>query len=142
MKIKLITHVLVAGALLLGDSITGAAAQGSSGEVGLNALQEPDFGQVAAMAAPNSNAPRSSAPCVRGYAGEFPCSKIDLLSFVPSAELGGTFINDIWGWTDPETGSDYALVGAIEGLAVVDISDPKRPVVLGMLPTHSPAGGA
>lgn len=141
MKYKLITHTLVVGALLLGDSITGAAAQSSSGDVGLNTLQAPEFGHIAAMAAPNSNAPMSSAPCVRGYAGEFPCSKIDLLSFVPSADLGGTFINDIWGWTDPQTGSDYALVGAREGLAVVDVSDPKRPVVLGMLPTHSTQGG-
>jgi choice-of-anchor B domain-containing protein len=141
MKSKLTTHMLVAGVLLLGDSITGAAAQSSTGEVDLNALQEPDFGQVAAMAAANSNAPRTSAPCIRGYAGEFPCSKIDLLSFIPSADLGGTFINDIWGWTDPQTGADYVLVGAIEGLAVVDISDPKRPVVLGLLPTHSTAGG-
>lgn len=141
MKNELIIPVLTMAALVLGDSITGAAAQSLNGKVGLNASQAPEFGQIANMAALNSNAPRSSAPCVRGYAGEFPCKGIDLLSFVPSDELGGSFINDIWGWTDPETGSDYALVGAAEGLSVVDVTDPKRPVVLGMLRTHSAAGG-
>jgi choice-of-anchor B domain-containing protein len=141
MNYKLITPVLAGVALMLADSVTGAAAQSPGGGPGLSSLQAPDFGYVASMAAPGSNAPRSFTPCVRGFAGEFPCSGIDLLSFVPSATLGGTFINDIWGWTDPVTGSDYALVGAAEGLAVVDISDPKRPVVLGMLPTHSTEGG-
>jgi choice-of-anchor B domain-containing protein len=103
--------------------------------------QAAEFVAVAANAAENSNAPRSHSPCVRGFAGEFPCDKVDLLSHVPSAELGATFVNDIWGWTDPVTGADYALVGAAEGLVVVDVSDPKRPVVMGMLPTHSTAGG-
>ena len=107
----------------------------------LLALQEVQFASVAQKAAENSNAPRSFAPCVQGYAGEFPCDKVDLLSFVPSADLGATFINDIWGWTDPETGNDFALVGSAEGLIVVDITDPKRPVVMGILPTASTQGG-
>jgi len=97
---------------------------------------------VANEAALNANAPEGFAPCVRGMAaGEFPCDNIDMLSFVPHGELGTTFVNDIWGWTDPQTGKDYALVGASEGTAFVDISDPKRPQVLGILPTHSTAGG-
>jgi choice-of-anchor B domain-containing protein len=103
--------------------------------------QAAEFAGVAARAAANSNAPRSHTPCVQGYAGEFPCNKIDLLSYVPSVDLGASFINDIWGWTDPETGRDYALVGAAEGLIVVDIADPKRPIVMGSLPTHSTDGG-
>ena len=32
--------------------------------------------------------------------------------------------NDIWGWADPETGSEYALVGMENGLAFVDITTP------------------
>ncbi len=111
------------------------------GDEGLIELQGAEFASVAERAAENSNAPRSFMPCVNGYAGEFPCDKVDLLSFVPSAMLGGTFINDIWGWTDPVTGGDYALVGAAEGLVIVDITDAKRPVVLGLLPTHSTLGG-
>lgn len=103
--------------------------------------QEAAFSSVAEGAAGHSSAPRSFTPCVQGYAGEFPCHNIDLLSYVPSADLGGSFINDIWGWTDPETGSDYALVGSNSGMTVVNISDPKRPEVMGILPTHSTLGG-
>jgi choice-of-anchor B domain-containing protein len=106
----------------------------------LMTLQAAAFALVAQNAAESSNAPQSFAPCTQGYAAGFPCHQVDLLSYVPSADLGGSFINDIWGWTDPETGNDYALVGAAEGLVMVDITDPKRPVVMGMLPTHSDAG--
>jgi choice-of-anchor B domain-containing protein len=92
-------------------------------------------------AAERSNAPRTFAPCVRGMAADFfPCDGIDLLSHVSHAELGTTFVNDIWGWTDPQTRKDYALVGASNGTVFVDISDPKRPVVLGRLPSASDVG--
>lgn len=46
----------------------------------------------------------SDTKCVDGMAGEYPCNNIDLLSFVPIAELGSTYdASDSWGWTDPET---------------------------------------
>jgi choice-of-anchor B domain-containing protein len=90
-----------------------------------------------------SNAPRTFAPCVNGRAADFfPCDGIDMLSHVSHAELGTTFVNDIWGWTDPQTRKDYALVGASNGTVFVDISDAKRPEVLGILPTASTAGGS
>ena len=126
-------------AVLVASSIGGAAI--AHDQQGFMADQTEAFAAVAANAADNSNAPRSHQPCVRGYAGEFPCDKVDQLSYVPSSALGATFVNDIWGWTDPETGFDYALVGAAEGVVFVDISDPKRPDVLGILPTASTAGG-
>lgn len=124
--------------LILASIATVAVADEHDGPM---ERQAAAFAGVAANAAGHSNAPRSFTPCVDGYAGKFPCNKIDLLSYTPSAELGGTFINDIWGWADPQTGHDYALVGAAEGLAVVDITDPRRPIVMGLLPTHSSAGG-
>jgi choice-of-anchor B domain-containing protein len=70
-------------------------------------------------------------------ADTYPCHKVDMLSYLSLADLGLTLANDIWGWTDPVTGVDYALVGGGEGLVVVDIGDPKRPHVVGMLPTHT-----
>src|SRR5210317_1554646 len=97
------TMILVFILLLLG-SITAVVV--AHEQEGLMALQSTAFTAVAEKAAENSNAPRSHMPCVRGYAGEFPCNKVDLLSYVPSADLGGSFINDMWGWTDPETGTD------------------------------------
>ena len=36
-------------------------------------------------------------------------------------------LNDIWGWTDPATGTEYALVGRRDGLSIVDLSDPVAP---------------
>jgi choice-of-anchor B domain-containing protein len=104
------------------------------GQEDIKSMQAEAFGAVAQKAADHSNAPRSFTPCVQGYAGEFPCEKVNLLSYVPSDVLGATFLNDIWGWTDPETGNDYALVGAAEGMIIVDITDPKRPVIMGLLP--------
>jgi choice-of-anchor B domain-containing protein len=76
-------------------------------------------------------------PCVNGMAGTFPCHNIDLASFLPLAEIGGGTGNDIWGWTDPLTGKEYALLGRSNGISFVDISDPAQPVYLGNLPTHA-----
>lgn len=123
--------------LVLASLVSVAVAHDQEG---LQARQAAAFAGVAENAAGQSNAPQSFTPCVQGFAGEFPCSQIDLLSYVPLAELGVSFVNDIWGWTDPATGRDYALVGALEGTVMVEITDPKRPVVLGILPTHSTQG--
>jgi len=74
--------------------------------------------------------------CVGGKAGEYPCSNVDLLSFVSLADLGAKNAdgNDIWGWTDSMTGREYAIVCAIDGTSFVDITD-AEPVVLGFMPT-------
>ena len=46
---------------------------------------------------------------------------------------GGVMVNDIWGWTDPETGTEYALVGRMDGTAFVSLADPANPRYLGEL---------
>jgi choice-of-anchor B domain-containing protein len=74
---------------------------------------------------------------VDGFAGGYPCRDVDLLSLLPHAEIGGGSGNDIWGWTDPETGREYALVGRSTGTAFVDISNPTQPVYVGDLPAHT-----
>ncbi|HEX8174173.1 MAG TPA: choice-of-anchor B family protein [Pyrinomonadaceae bacterium] len=76
-------------------------------------------------------------PCIGGKAGTFPCRNIDLASFLPLADIGGGTVNDVWGWTDPLTDKEYALVGRSNGTGFVDISNPEHPVYLGSLPTHS-----
>jgi choice-of-anchor B domain-containing protein len=45
--------------------------------------------------------------------------------------------SDIWGWTDPMTGADIALVGTSINTAFVDVSIPESPKVLGTLPTQT-----
>ena len=74
--------------------------------------------------------------CANGMAGPFPCRAIALESFLPLNAIGGGEGNDIWGWTDPETGREYALMGKTTGTAFVDVSVPDKPVYLGDLPSH------
>lgn len=81
--------------------------------------------------------------CVNRFARGYPCWKIDLQSFLPKASMGAAAVNlnDIWGWTDPMTGSEIAIVGLENGTSFVDITDPVNPVYLGRLPTHRPQSG-
>lgn len=79
----------------------------------------------------------ADVPCEDGFAGPFPCDNVDLLSFVPNAELGGGNGNDLWGWTDPATGKEYAIMGTGYTTAFVDISEPTDPTVVAWLPTES-----
>lgn len=78
----------------------------------------------------------AQTPCNNGFAGIYPCSGIDLLSHLDLTGLGGgNNANDIWGWTDPNTGVDYAIVGLSGATAFVELADPENPVFLGQLPT-------
>ena len=75
--------------------------------------------------------------CAGGFAGAFPCDRVDLLAVLSPAQLGGgpeVQLNDVWGWTDPETGREYALVGRTDGIAFVEVTDPLSPRYLGHLP--------
>jgi choice-of-anchor B domain-containing protein len=117
-------------------------------------------GSPSAAASPvapdQANPPGRFAPCVNGVAhlpefdghpvlqsGAFPCERVDLLYYLPGDEIGGGFAtgsgrgSDVWGWTDPATGREYVLAGKENGTAIVDISDPRRPLYLAELPTSS-----
>lgn len=77
-----------------------------------------------------------AVPCAGGFAGAFPCSNVTLLAYLPPGALGvanTVGFNDIWGWTDPQTGKEYALVGRRDGLAFVDVSTPTAPRYVGQL---------
>ncbi len=79
----------------------------------------------------------AQTPCVNGFAGIYPCDKVDLLSRMSIAQLGGqTNLADLWGWTDPVTGVEYALVGMRTGTAFVNLNNPAVPVLTGILPSH------
>ena len=79
----------------------------------------------------------SQTPCQGGSAAGFPCDNFDLQSQIPIASMNATSGNDSWGWTDPQDGKEYAIMGLKNGTAFIDISDPVNPVYLGKLPTHS-----
>ena len=84
----------------------------------------------------------TNTPCVNGFAGTFPCNKVDLAALLPIPDIDGTdgvgvTGNDIWGWTDALTDKEYALLGLSNGVAFVDVTSPTAPVYLGNLPRHA-----
>ena len=81
------------------------------------------------------------AACDNGLADMYPCNGYDLMSYMslddltPGTGAGSLSGNDSWGWTDPTTNKEYALVGLNSHAAFVDISIPVAPVLVGILPT-------
>ncbi len=73
------------------------------------------------------------ARCEGGEAAGFPCKKIDLESYLPSSVFGNARIADVWGWADPETGKEYALLGSTTGMHFVDVTIPSKPIYLGRI---------
>ena len=67
--------------------------------------------------------------CIDGMAGQFPCDNVNLAAFVPLSEMGATWSNDIWGWTDPQNGDEYALIGLREGTGFFNVTQAVAPDV-------------
>ena len=82
-----------------------------------------------------------STPCdENGMADIYPCQDINLLHRVHIDQMGGQTgdtSSDIWGWTDPESGKEYAITTLSYGTTFIDISEPTSPVYLGKLDTNS-----
>jgi choice-of-anchor B domain-containing protein len=78
--------------------------------------------------------------CTEGAVESFDCNDIELLAYIPISLLTapesarGIRANDNWGWTDSETGREYALVGRNDGTSFIDITDPTNPMLVGDLP--------
>ena len=78
--------------------------------------------------------------CIEGQVGLFDCEEVELLAYIPASLLRGEGLsrgvraNDNWGWTDSETGREYALVGRNDGTSFIDLTDPTNPVLVGDLP--------
>ncbi len=56
---------------------------------------------------------------------------MELLSQVQYSDTG---LNDIWGWADPETGIEYAIVGLQLGVSIVSLEDPENAVEVARIP--------
>jgi len=83
----------------------------------------------------------AQTPCSNGMAGPYPCGNVDLLAHMSVTQLGSnTSVADLWGWTDPLTLKEYAVVGCRTGTAFVDLSTPTAPVLTGFLPMHNGLG--
>jgi choice-of-anchor B domain-containing protein len=77
------------------------------------------------------------AECTDGKASSFECRDYDLVSFLSVPDLGGargSRLSGNWGWTDPETNREYALIGRTDGTSFVDVTNAEKPVYLGDLP--------
>lgn len=83
--------------------------------------------------------------CENGLASEYDCGLVDLVSFIPNEEMGmnrGVRLNDVWGWTDPESGIEYGIIGHLEGTVFLDLSNPSNPKYLGTLPRTTGSPGS
>ncbi|MEX2290946.1 MAG: choice-of-anchor B family protein [Mycobacteriales bacterium] len=103
-----------------------AVIAGTTVEVTLTDTREP----LAAM---------TDVACEDGRAGPFECKGIDLLAFVPQEEFSGAGISDLWGWSDPEGGGEYVIIGKTNGVAFFDVTEPTAPRYLGELPNPAVA---
>jgi len=139
------------GAIALGESVGAVGIPGEDYGMGAAAVFERADGSWSMASRVESEggsglaAMTGSPVTCDGQAGEFSCSNVDLVAFLPVAAIGGdrgVRLNDIWGWKDPETGKEYALVGRVDGTSFVDISDPAHPVFVGDLPKTEASPGS
>lgn len=75
------------------------------------------------------------AKCVKGEAAGYPCKDIDLMSHTTFTAAQGGGVADVWGWADPETGKEYAILGGSGGVRFLDVTDPAAPIYLGRMVT-------
>ncbi len=74
--------------------------------------------------------------CTDGKSDRFDCKAMDMSSMLSVKDMGGSRgiqVNDVWGWTDPQSDREYALVGRMDGTAFVDVTDASHPVYIGQL---------
>lgn len=79
--------------------------------------------------------------CVDGFAGPYPCHDYDLMTLIRRETLLGPLPTQefayIWGWVDPTTQKEYALVGSTRGVLFIDVTDPVSPVYIGLMPSFN-----
>ena len=66
--------------------------------------------------------------------GDFSAYRVEMLSRMSLDDLAapgadqGSMLASAWGWVDPLTNNEYALVARRSDLAIVNITDPRAPV--------------
>jgi choice-of-anchor B domain-containing protein len=121
-------------------AVAGAPGVGASGLVYV--MERDDYGWNAVQILGDQTGLRSitgsEVTCEDNDASGYDCDGVDLLSFLPVHEVGGgsgtgVKVNDIWGWTDEESGREYVLLGRPDGTSFIDITDAYNPLYLGNL---------
>lgn len=73
--------------------------------------------------------------CRDGMAGQYPCDGVDLVFELAMQQIDAeSVVSDVWGWTDPATGTEWALVGHSSGTSFVGLQNPAEPFYAGILP--------
>lgn len=152
-----LTHVVEGGRTGFGSAVAVSGAVGAVGmpghDYGLGSAvvyerEAGDWTKIAAYNRPVADLPSLTdepVECRDGEAGEFKCGNVDMMSFISLKDLRmnrGVRLNDVWGWTDPETGREYGLIGHMEAMVFVDVTDAGNPVVLGELPRTDGSPGS
>lgn len=81
------------------------------------------------------NQTQGQADCNNGSANGFMCNNVGLYSHVPLSSFSGSqgAANDIWGHVDLNDNREYAILGLQKGLAVIDVTDPANPNIVGQI---------
>lgn len=56
------------------------------------------------------------------------------MELISQVQYSNTGLNDIWGWADPETGIEYAIVGLQTGVSIVSLEDPENAEEVARIP--------
>ena len=77
----------------------------------------------------------AGAPCVNGSVNGLACDGVDLLAHVPLGAISARpdSGNDVWGFTDLNTGREYVIAGFSLGTAIIDVTDPALPREVGFV---------
>ena len=105
--------------------------------------EEAAPGSAVSPPAPTPPLASTGALCQNGTARSYPCQNIDLVAKMETHQIGATLLSDLWGWTDSQTRTEWALVGHFNGTSFVGWHDPAKPHYAGILPLTpgaSPSG--
>jgi choice-of-anchor B domain-containing protein len=92
--------------------------------------------QAAVQAQLSLQSNTAATACVGGFAGAFPCDKVDLLAHIADRTPASRG-SDIWGFMDLNTHREYAIVGYSSGTAVYDVSNAEKPREVGFIDGQS-----
>ena len=78
--------------------------------------------------------PRAPAPSPAGGPESFASWNVTLMGQLPLSQMGGGVGSSLYGWTDPLTRREYAIMGRSNGTAFVDVTNPAQPRYVANLP--------
>jgi len=131
-------NVLASGVVIAGLAfapLTNAQlfeGERSHGESKTQMLASEVVDRLSTQVGPHECDDAAGAVMIEG--NKFECQGVDVRSFIPNEQIfaypdpdtastvtGGT--SDVWGWTSPTSGDEYAIVGASTGAAVFRVTD-------------------